>query len=42
MMGVRFEEDNDAENDEASADIFGCIGTFEKRMGLSISDKDIY
>jgi len=45
-MGARFEEDDEMQNpnafDDVELDIFANIGKFEKKIGLSINDKEIY
>ena len=45
-MGARFEEDNEMHNPDAFKDedleIFSNIGKFEKKIGLSVNEKEIY
>jgi hypothetical protein len=45
-MGARFEEDNEMQNPDAFRDedleIFSNIGKFEKKIGLSVNEKEIY
>ena len=45
-MGARFEEDDEMINPDAfnddELDIFSNIGKFEKKIGLSVNDKEIY
>ena len=45
-MGARFEEDDEMVNpdafNDADLDIFANIGKFEKKIGLSANDKEIY
>ena len=46
LMGARFEEDDELINPDAfqdsNLDIFANIGKFEKKIGLSVNDKEIY
>ena len=46
LMGARYEEDDEMQNpdafDEAKLDIFKNIGKFEKKIGLSVNDKEVY
>lgn len=46
LMGARFEEDNEMQNPDAFRDedleIFSNIGKFEKKIGLSVNEKEIY
>ena len=47
LMGARFEEDDELVNPDAFADdtkldIFSNIGKFEKKIGLSVNEKEIY
>ena len=45
-MGARFEEDNEMHNPDAFKDedleIFSNIGKFEKKIGLSVNEKEIF
>lgn len=45
-MGARFEEDNELQNplafNEEKLDIFANIGKFEKKIGLSVNEKEVY
>ena len=45
-MGARFEEDDELQNPDAfndqDLDIFSNIGKFEKKIGLSANDKEIF
>jgi len=46
LMGARFEEEDEMDNPNAFADedldIFPNLGKFEKKVGLSVSDKEVY
>jgi len=46
LMGARFEEDNELQNplafNEEKLDIFANIGKFEKKIGLSVNEKEVY
>jgi hypothetical protein len=46
LMGARFEEDDEMLNpnafEDVNLDIFANIGKFEKKIGLSVNDKEIY
>lgn len=46
LMGARFEDDDEMQNpdafDDADLDIFSNIGKFEKKIGLSVNEKEIY
>ena len=46
-MGARYEEDDELQNpdfefDESKLNIFKNIGKFEKKIGLSVNDKEVY
>lgn len=45
-MGAKFEEDDELLNPDAfkdeDLDIFANIGKFEKKIGLSANDKEVY
>ena len=46
LMGDRFEEDNELQNplafSDENLDIFANIGKFEKKIGLSVNEKEVY
>jgi len=43
LMGARYEEDENLDMlDEESMDIFANLGKFEKKIGLSVAEKEVY
>ncbi len=41
-MGVKFEDDEVEMVNDNELDIFANVGKFEKKIGLSVNDKEIY
>lgn len=42
LMGAKFEEDDEDIINDQDLDIFSNLGKFEKKIGLSVNDKEIY